>query len=174
MRLSTLYLSCGMVVLMSLPSWERNAEAASTESPMQGTNLPWGQQGRAWALLHSLTLPPPPPRLQALWARVSSLRLLPSNFLVQNWPSKFQQDQSQWVSALRMSVCAVFVCTGALRQCSPYTLGLLGGYWSPGARQIVRYLETLKELKGNAYKDEGAQKETSSAPNPSRLQDLLS
>ena len=173
MRLSTLYLSCGTVVLMSLPSWERNAEAASTESPMQGTNLPWGQQGRACTLLHSLTLPPPPPRLQALWTRVRSLRLLPSNFLVQNWPSKFQQDPSQWVFALRRSVCCVR-STGALRQCSPYTRGLLGGYWSPRAWQIVRYLETLKELKGNAYKDEGAKKETSSAPNPPCLQDLLS
>jgi len=66
------------------------------------------------------------------------------------------------------------MCTGALRQYSPYTLGLLNGYRSPRAWQIVRDLEILKELKGNAYNDERAKKETSSAPNPPRLQDLLS
>ena len=174
MRLSTLYLSCGTVVLMSLPSWERKAEAASIESSMQGTNLPWRQQGRACMLLHSLTLPPPPPRLQALWTSVSSLRLLPSNFLVQKWLNKFQQDPSWWVYALKRSVCDVFMCTGALRQYSPYTLGLLNSYWSPRAWQIVRDLEILKELKGNAYNAERAKKETSSAPKPPHLQYLLS
>lgn len=58
-------LPCGTVVLMSLPSWERKAEAVHREL-YAGTTCILEAASRACMLLHSLTSPPPPPRLQAL------------------------------------------------------------------------------------------------------------
>ena len=70
----------------------------------------------------------------------------------------------------------MFVYAGTLRPYSPHTLGLLDCYVPliPRAWQIVRDLEILKEWKENAYRDEGAKKETSSDPDSPGLQDLLS